>query len=126
MTETAPTIHVLLVADLHDEWQRVYDVLKALGCDVTVISSDDEAFTYLQEHVTVDLVLMDSSFVADGGMQFLQRRQANPGLRSVPVIVGGFQFSDESLLKYVDLGVSDLLLLPLDRLSVMSSNQAEG
>lgn len=56
---TAQRLRVLLVEDDADQREMLAGVLQMRGCDVTTVTSGDEAVAFLKSHASPDFVLLD-------------------------------------------------------------------
>lgn len=95
----------------------VVDFLKPIGWEVSQINSVPETLFWLQK-LRPDLVLIDSSAISFNENNFFERiKQINPDI--FLVLLGGALVSQESI-KYLSLGVDDVLLKPLSKNSLKS------
>jgi CheY-like chemotaxis protein len=63
----------------------------------------------------MDIVMPDM-----GGLEVVRRLKADPALASIPVIVVSGKGGRETVLQSVELGVSDFVVKPIDRKTLLS------
>lgn len=78
---------VLIVDDDFDMRESLRDILEDEGYTVAVAGDGLEALEYLRANPLPKLILLDWMMPRCNGAQFLERKQANPGIASIPVVL---------------------------------------
>lgn len=86
-TESAPPCPVLIVEDDQDLREMMAQLLSLEGFRAASVANGREALDYLQDAETPRLILLDLMMPVMDGWEFRRLQQADPALRSVPVIV---------------------------------------
>jgi two-component system chemotaxis response regulator CheY len=87
-------------------------VLSNAGHESLTAGTTTMAWEKLQEHVLVDMVVLDNQLEQEWGWQFLRMLRVNPAYRGLPVIVYTAHTERSSIVKYVELGVQSLHVKP--------------
>lgn len=82
------------------------------GHETLAADSTQNAWDKLQEHVLVDMVVLDNQLDREWGWQFLRMLRSSPVYRGLPVIVYTAHTERSSVIKYVELGVQSLHVKP--------------
>ncbi len=82
------------------------------GHETLAADSTQHAWEKLQEHVLVDMVVLDNQLDREWGWQFLRMLRSSPAYRGIPVIVYTAHTERSSVIKYVELGVQSLHVKP--------------
>jgi CheY-like chemotaxis protein len=114
---------ILLVEDSRDDVELVTAALDAfhLTDRIDVVGDGAAALDYLECRGAYErratgapaFVLLDLKLPKIGGLEVLQRLRANPGLRTVPVVVLTSSREDSDLLRAYDLGTNAYVVKPV-------------
>jgi len=103
---------VLIVEDDKFSQLLLVKVLGNAGHETMVAESPQQAWDKLQEHVLVDMVVLDNQLGNEWGWQFLGTLRKNPVYSGLPVIVYTAHAERSSIVHYVHLGVQSLQVKP--------------
>ncbi len=103
---------VLVLEDDALSHKVVERVLANFGHQIVASRSTQEAWDKLQEHVLVDMVVLDNQLGNEWGWQFLRMVRQSPAYRGLPVIVYTAHTERSSIIRYVELGVQSLHMKP--------------
>ncbi len=105
---------ILCVEDNDDLRELIVEMLSYQGFEVTSASSGDDAFTILEKHPDIDLILLDIIMPGLTGLEVLKILKNNPDTSEIPVImVTGFsQISGKE--EAFNLGANDYLVKPFE------------
>lgn len=78
---------ILVVEDDFDVRESLKDTLEDEGYQVASAADGLEALEYLDAHAAPALILLDWMMPRCDGAQFLARKQANPRIASIPVVL---------------------------------------
>lgn len=102
-------------------------VFSNAGHETLAADSTQHAWDRLQEHVLVDMVVLDNQLDREWGWQFLRMLRSSPMYRALPVIVYTAHTERSSVIKYVELGVQSLHVKPYQAEVLLSElNKALG
>jgi DNA-binding response OmpR family regulator len=107
---TSSSCPVLIVEDDADLRDMMAQLLTLEGFDATTVSNGREALTYLKEHRTPKLILLDLMMPVMDGWEFRREQQRDPTIAEVPVVV----LSALDRGRAADLVADDFLKKPLD------------
>jgi diguanylate cyclase (GGDEF)-like protein len=118
----------VLIVDDEPHTQRLLTlILKSAGyAELLTANSATEAFTRLaldqdgRERPTVDLILMDMMLPDMSGIEAVSRIKASERLQDVPIIMVTGRTEVESLKQAFDVGVSDYITKPLNRVELLA------
>jgi CheY-like chemotaxis protein len=96
--------NLMLFDSMFENDNRVEVLLRDNGKDIE---------NYCLEHMP-DLILLDLMMPEVHGFQVLERLQAHPGLKHIPVIIISALESPEDIKKGIELGALDYLVKPVD------------
>jgi CheY-like chemotaxis protein len=122
MSKPAGTIDVLLVEDDPGDVLLTREAFSdnKVNNQLDVVSDGEEALAYLRqegEHADArrpDLILLDLNLPRKGGLEVLEDIKADPGLRSIPVVVLTTSAADEHILRSYDLHANAYVTKPVD------------
>jgi two-component system, cell cycle response regulator DivK len=77
---------ILVVEDQEDNRRILHDLLTSAGYDVLAAMTGEEGVS-LAERERPDLILMDVQLPGIDGLEATRRIKADPGLRTIPLIV---------------------------------------
>ncbi len=103
---------VLVLEDDRLAQKIVGTVLSKAGHETVSADSTTNAWSKLQEHVLVDMVVVDNQLDQEWGWQFLRMIRQHPAYRGLPVIVYSAHTERESVVRYLELGVQSLHVKP--------------
>lgn len=78
---------VLVVDDDHEVREALRDVLDDAGYAVTTAANGAEALCQLERSSAPDVIILDLTMPVMDGYEFLSRRERDPALRAIPVVV---------------------------------------
>jgi CheY-like chemotaxis protein len=87
MGESADAFSVLVVDDDDELREGLCDLLNEKGFEAVGATDGAEALATMNEPTLPDLVLLDLGMPRMDGYEFLERREASPKMKAVPVIV---------------------------------------
>jgi CheY-like chemotaxis protein len=122
MTKPPGTIDVLLVEDDPGDVLLTKEAFSdnKVNNQLDVVSDGEEALAYLRqegEHAEArrpDLILLDLNLPRKGGLEVLEDIKADPGLRSIPVVILTTSAADEHILRSYDLHANAYVTKPVD------------
>jgi CheY-like chemotaxis protein len=103
---------VLLIDDDRLAHKLVARVLEKAGHETLAAYSSREAWDRIQEHVLVDMVILDNQLGSEWGWQFLRTLRNSPAFRGIPVVVYTAHTERESLIRYMEMGVQTVRVKP--------------
>lgn len=103
---------VLVVEDDKLSQKVLTKVLTNAGHECIVSDSTQAGWDRLQEHVLVDLIVLDNRLGHEWGWQFLRVLRNSPAYRGVPVIVYTAHTERSSIIRYVEMGVQSMHVKP--------------
>lgn len=104
---------ILLVAEPNGPWRDMRDKLESGRHLVVVAPNCALARKELDRRVEIDLVIVDAGEFGKRGIDFIKWIKGNPRYQPIPVIMAGTTFDEVTLSHYIELGVSDIILLPV-------------
>ena len=105
---------VLLIDDDRLAHKLVARVLEKAGHETLAAYSSREAWDRIQEHVLVDMVILDNQLGSEWGWQFLRTLRNSPAFRGIPVVVYTAHTERESLIRYMEMGVQTVRVKPYE------------
>ena len=89
---------VLVVEDYADTRDSLVVMLSMSGYLTVGVANGQQALDYLHSNPLPSLILLDLRMPVMSGVEFLQRRQADPALAAIPVLVysGGGALAQEA------------------------------
>ena len=105
---------VLLLDDDRLAHKLVSRVLANAGHETLAAFTTGEAWNRIQEHVLVDMVILDSQLGTEWGWQFLRTLRNSPAYRGIPVLVYTAHTERDSLIRYMEMGVQAVRVKPYD------------
>jgi CheY-like chemotaxis protein len=122
MSKPPGTIDVLLVEDDPGDVLLTKEAFSdnKVNNQLDVVSDGEEALAYLRqegEHAEArrpDLILLDLNLPRKGGLEVLEDIKADPGLRSIPVVILTTSAADEHILRSYDLHANAYVTKPVD------------
>lgn len=102
---------ILIIEDAPDIRLRYKTILEIHGINVLESESIPEAMELLKNKVP-HLIILDLNLPGESGMEFLNRREKNPTLRSVPVLVVSAVKNKDRIFTAISLGANDYILKP--------------
>jgi len=102
----------LLVAQQDDHWKQLQQWMEQLGWTTSQVPTCALGRKRLEQNPDIDLVLIDADTADDFGLVFLRLVRSEPRLVRVPIIVCGTSIDHVVAMKYGELGVDNVLLLP--------------
>lgn len=103
---------VLVVEDDRLSQRIMQKILSGAGHTALLTASVEEAWATLRQHVAVDLVILDNQLGRNWGWRFLEELRQDPLFRELPVVVYTGHTERSSILRYVELGVTSMLVKP--------------
>jgi CheY-like chemotaxis protein len=114
---------VLIVEDDRLSQKVMGQVLTNAGHEALFADSTRKAWEKLQEHVLVDLVVLDNQLNQEWGWQFLRRMRACAAFRGLPVVVYTAHTERASIVRYVEHGVQSLNVKPYQAAVILGELQ---
>ena len=105
---------VLLLDDDRLAHKLVGRVLAKAGHETLSAFSTREAWDRIQEHVLVDLVILDNQLGTEWGWQFLRTLRNSPAYRGIPVVVYTAHTERDTLVRYMEMGVQTVRVKPYE------------
>ncbi len=123
MNTPTSTIRILMADDDPDDCMLTRDAFAAahLINDLNFVSNGQELLDYLRHEGTYagsspprpSLILLDLNMPIKNGREALQEIKADPGLRTIPVIILTTSQGEEEILRAYDLGASSFITKPV-------------
>lgn len=104
---------ILLVAEPGGAWRDLRDKLEAASNEIIHAPNCAVARKELDRRVEIDLVIVDAGEFGKRGVDFVKWVKGNPRYQPIPVIMAGTTFDETTLSNYIDLGVNDIIVLPV-------------
>lgn len=105
----------VLIADDEDLNRKILcETLEDEGFEVVSASDGLQAIQQLEAHSDVKLILLDRMMPNMGGMEVMEKLQANPMWKDIPVIMQTAANSEEEVIDGVSSGVHYYLAKPFD------------
>jgi CheY-like chemotaxis protein len=114
---------VLIVEDDRLSQKVMGQVLTNAGHEALFAESTSRAWEKLQEHVLVDLVVLDNQLNQEWGWQFLRRMRGCAAFRGLPVVVYTAHTERASIVRYVEYGVQSLNIKPYQAAVILGELQ---
>jgi len=114
---------VLIVEDDRLSQKVMGQVLTNAGHEALFADSTRKAWEKLQEHVLVDMVVLDNQLNQEWGWQFLRRIRNCAAFRGLPVVVYTAHTERASIVRYVEHGVQSLNVKPYQAAVVLGELQ---
>ena len=102
----------LIVGQRNDLWKQLENWLGQMGWETKHVAACAAGRKELEQNPDIDLVIIDSGTGDDKGVKLIGYLKSEPRLARIPIIVSGTKIDHALALKYVDLGVDNILLLP--------------
>ena len=103
---------VLVVEDDKLSQRILNKILSGAGHIALMAASVEEAWTALRRHVWVDLVILDNQLGQNWGWRLLEELRQDVLYRDLPVVIYTGHTERSSILRYVELGVTSMLVKP--------------
>ncbi|MBI3298850.1 MAG: response regulator [Elusimicrobia bacterium] len=118
---TTRPVHVLLVEDDPGDVRLTIEALKSSKLRVmfNVVEDGEKALAYLRQQapfsdaVRPDLILLDLNLPKLDGREVLQEIKADPGLRTIPVVILTTSAAESDVLKTYGLGGNCFITKPV-------------
>jgi CheY-like chemotaxis protein len=116
MNITSPTTapHIMIVDDNQMMRSFLSSFLIKKGYQLTMATHGMEALTLLRRGTYPDLIITDIRMPVLDGMKFLDRLQASPLLKEIPVVILSGQDSSEDRIACLERGAVDVLTKPFN------------
>lgn len=114
---------ILIVEDDRLCQKVVGQVLTNAGHEALFADSTRKAWEKLQEHVLVDMVVLDNQLNQEWGWQFLRRMRCCAAFRGLPVVVYTAHTERASIVRYVEHGVQSLNVKPYQAAVILGELQ---
>jgi len=111
---------VLIVDDEADLVSTVQYRLKFADCAVVTASNGQEGLERAAAEKP-DIILLDTNMPVMNGHEMLERLRADPGLKSIPVIMLTARCEAQDIATASALGVSDYITKPFDFTQLMET-----
>lgn len=116
------TIEILLVEDNPADVRLTIEAFKdsKITNHVSVVNDGEEAMDFLHkrgkyaDEIRPDLILLDLNLPKKDGREVLSEIKADPGLKTIPVIVLTTSDADQDVWKAYDAGVNSYITKPLN------------
>lgn len=103
---------VLVVEDDKLSQRILNKILSGNGHTALLTASIEEAWAALRQQVWVDLVILDNQLGRNWGWRFLEELRQDVLYRDLPVVIYTGHTERSSILRYVELGVTSMLVKP--------------
>lgn len=103
---------VLVVEDDKLSQRILSKILNGAQHTALLTASVEDAWTALRQHVAVDLVILDNQLGKNWGWRFLEDLRQDVLFRELPVVIYTGHTERSSILRYVELGVTSMLVKP--------------
>lgn len=120
-TEEKLSGKTVLLAD--DDMRNVFSIsalLEEQGISVLTAADGKEALAVLDQHPTLDLVLMDIMMPEMDGYEAMRRIRADSRFQQLPVIALTAKAMAGDRLKCIEAGASDYIAKPVDNIKLLS------
>jgi len=108
-------MRILLIAKLNDAWMKVRDQLSVADREVITLSACRQGLKTLRNDSDIDVVIVDVESFKSSAIKLLESVKSDPRLNPIPVIMAGNSFTDATMSTYLNAGVDDIILVPVDR-----------
>jgi CheY-like chemotaxis protein len=109
---------ILVIANIANHWQQIIDWIEKLGHTMEITSSCTNGLNKVEQDPDIDCVIADAHTADECGIKFVRNIKKNARLCSIPIIIAGSNFNEETIRQYSELGVDDLMLMPISQATV--------
>ena len=88
------------------------------NCDIIYKENPIEAFEWLKERNTLDLIITDINMPIMRGDEFLQRLKSDEQLKAIPVIVLSSEDKANERIKMFEYGAEDYIVKPFNPVEI--------
>lgn len=106
--------HLVLIDDDVVQSRRLSEKLTASGYTVKQFSAHKEALDYVRSAPVIDMVFISTQLADIDGLRLATQFKAIEQVRHVPIIMLVDEEEQHLMLKALELGVNDYLLMPVD------------
>ncbi len=111
---------ILLVQGDPDDLSELSEILRKNDFLILTAPSVRKAIELIEAEPSIDLVLASISMPMRSGLEFLQYVKKSQKLHSIPVIMSSGTFDQESVVRSVTLGASEILTKPFSEKVVLA------
>lgn len=110
---------ILLIASKSGLCMGILDWLIESNKDKVITShSCLQSRKIIENDVDIDLIIFDDEIADESGMEFLNWIKRNQKLRIIPIIIAGTNLTEESVTKFLQIGIDDILILPNSKATI--------
>ena len=110
---------VLVVEDDRVSRRVLAAILDQAGHEAVLAESIAEARQRLDEHVLVDLMILDNQLGRDWGWELLRDLRKHPVYKALPVVVYTAFTDRSSVVRFVEFGVQGLRVKPYQGMIIL-------
>jgi DNA-binding NtrC family response regulator len=105
---------VLSIGKNVGDWLKFNNLLRSLEFEVNYSENCRTGWAELESDSSIDVVIIDTFSTDDCGMQLAGRAARDMRLQWLPIIVAGSSFSPDLVRRFTEVGVRDIMLLPVE------------
>ena len=105
----------LTIGPNNDLWKQLQSWLAGFGWETLQVAGCAIGRKELDQNPQVDLLVVDADSADECGLKLIGFMKNDPRLKRIPIIVAGASINQELAIKYAELGVDNILLLPTDK-----------
>jgi DNA-binding NtrC family response regulator len=104
---------ILMIAGSGKHRAHLRELLEEKGYEIADASSCRSGFKMIESDFSIDMAIVDADIAEECGLKFLRRVRSSQQLSCVPVIMIGNSFDQSKVHYYLELGVGDIITLPV-------------
>jgi DNA-binding response OmpR family regulator len=105
---------ILIIEDEQDIRELMSIQLKSSGYSVETVENADKALEMLNNHLRVDLILVDWMLPGLSGLEFTRQVKGHKEWKTIPLIMVTALTQPEDIVRGLDAGAQDYLTKPFD------------
>ncbi len=114
MTVIMSRLHVLVISRQNEPNTALLELIESLGCTISRLSNCLLGRKQLETELSTDLIIIDSEIGDQCNIEFLNWKNKDFSLASIPVIMAGTEFTPAIINRFVELQIMAILLIPTD------------
>jgi DNA-binding response OmpR family regulator len=103
------------VAEATDLWRELRDRLDE-GSHLTILAPNcTVARKEIDRRLEIDMVVLAAGDFGRRGLDLIKWIKGSPRYRQIPLLMAGTSFDEVALAAYIEMGVNDIILLPVQK-----------